>query len=303
MDVYLGENRLCYTCGQSGHMAVSCPSAQREQAVPMLPAPCQGGQSSVAAQSAPLAVQPLQQRPLPLSTQVQFFEQQRPQQFQQARAQQQRHQRGHGQTFMMSLEKAQDFRDVVTGTIFVDSFPAVALFDSGASYSFIYVQFMTHIGVKSKPLPQGLNILTGTGLVEVDGFCAYFVYGCEFPARLVEFPMDNFDVILGMDWLSARHAMIECYEGRVFFRAPGEEEFSFSRGDLEPPVISFIMKAVAASEPVQLPRVVDEFSDVFPNNHPRLPPVRDVEFISHPASELDTDTRWTRQRTWIRHLF
>jgi hypothetical protein len=38
-------------------------------------------------------------------------------------------------------------RDVVTGTVSIDSFDAFILFDSGASFSFVLKAFMDHMGI------------------------------------------------------------------------------------------------------------------------------------------------------------
>ena len=105
----------------------------------------------------------------------------------------------------MGLEEAQDSGDVVAGTLLVASCPAVTLLDRGASYLFISSTFLEHIGVESEPLPWRMHIRTGNGLVEVSRICLcpLVVSGCQFLARLIEFPMKNFDVVLDMDWLSA----------------------------------------------------------------------------------------------------
>jgi len=39
--------------------------------------------------------------------------------------------------------------------------------------------------------------------------------------------MHDFDAILGMDWLSTHHAVVECFEKRVIFHIPGQFEFFF----------------------------------------------------------------------------
>jgi len=39
--------------------------------------------------------------------------------------------------------------------------------------------------------------------------------------------MEDFDIILGMDWLGINHATIRCHEKEVLFHKPGKEEFCF----------------------------------------------------------------------------
>lgn len=117
----------------------------------------------------------------------------------------------------MSLEEALASGDVVAGNISVVSFPAVALFDSGASHSFVSARFATRIGLEFEALLDRMNILTGNGLVGVSRVCLacpIVVCGHLLPASLIEFPMGNFDVVLGMDWLRNSHATIDCRGGR-----------------------------------------------------------------------------------------
>ncbi|MFG1569945.1 retroviral-like aspartic protease family protein, partial [Staphylococcus aureus] len=168
--------------------------------------------------------------------------------------------------------------EVVAGTILVNSFPALVLFDSGASHSFMSARFATRIGLEPESLSVRLNILTGNGLVGVDrvySSCRIVVSGREFSARLIEFLMADYDVVLGMEWLKDQYARIDCHVGRIIFGIPGEEEFSFSRGEVEPsPPVLRMAVAVA----VQFPRVVEEFPDVFPEELPGMPPEREIEF-------------------------
>ncbi|RVW12093.1 Retrovirus-related Pol polyprotein from transposon 17.6 [Vitis vinifera] len=44
---------------------------------------------------------------------------------------------------------------------------------------------------------------------------------------LVLLDLQDFDVILGMDWLASYHASVDCFEKRVTFSIPGQPNFSF----------------------------------------------------------------------------
>ena len=43
-------------------------------------------------------------------------------------------------------------------------------------------------------------------------------------ADLVELPMHDFDVILGMDWLHSCYACLDCHSKVVTFHFPNEEK-------------------------------------------------------------------------------
>ena len=49
-------------------------------------------------------------------------------------------------------------------------------------------------------------------------------------AYLVVLDMDVYDVVLGMDWLSAYHAMVDCYKKRVTVRPPDGPAIMFCGG-------------------------------------------------------------------------
>ena len=52
------------------------------------------------------------------------------------------------------------------------------------------------------------------------------IEGQEFPANLVALDMRDFDVVLGMDWLSCHRATLDCYKKEVKFHRPEELEKS-----------------------------------------------------------------------------
>ena len=49
----------------------------------------------------------------------------------------------------------------------------------------------------------------------------------EFPRDLIELSFKEFDVILGMDWLSRHQVMVDCRMKRVTLRTPNEDEVTF----------------------------------------------------------------------------
>ncbi|KAL0536321.1 hypothetical protein IC582_025265 [Cucumis melo] len=107
----------------------------------------------------------------------------------------------------------------------------------------------------------------------------------------------DFDVILGMDWLSANHANIDCFGKEVVFNPPSGASFKFKGAGMVciPKVIS-AMKAskllsqgtwgiLASVVDIREPEVslssepvVREYPDVFPDELPGLPPPREVDF-------------------------
>ena len=107
----------------------------------------------------------------------------------------------------------------------------------------------------------------------------------------------DFDVILGMDWLSRHHVTVNCYRKEVRFCRPGPIEVVFY--GLRKTLPNSIMTAMKASKMLQksyqgylayaievrdsgsrledIP-VVREFPDVFPEDLPGIPPNRKIDF-------------------------
>ena len=108
---------------------------------------------------------------------------------------------------------------VVRGTILLQSSVARVLFDTGSSISIIAYSLAHNLGLE--PVDSGTFIqfetVTGT-----HAFPKHVCYDCPivindtlFAWDLIVLEMSVFDLILGMDWLSANHAIIECDLRRV----------------------------------------------------------------------------------------
>nr|GEZ29567.1 putative reverse transcriptase domain-containing protein [Tanacetum cinerariifolium] len=78
--------------------------------------------------------------------------------------------------------------------------------------------------------------------------------------------LSNFDVVIGMDWLSKNYAKILCDEKVVHIPIDGET------------LIIRVMEKKSDKKRLEDIPVVKEFLDIFPEDLPGLPPVRQVEF-------------------------
>ena len=56
----------------------------------------------------------------------------------------------------------------------------------------------------------------------------------EFPGDLIELSFREFDVILGIDWLSRHQVVVDCRMKRVILRTPSGEEVTFIDERLNP---------------------------------------------------------------------
>lgn len=100
------------------------------------------------------------------------------------------------------LEGAQEAPDVVLGKSLVNSVPASALFDSGASHSFVFGVFATKNNLEVMHLKHTLLVqLLGVEISSKVGCLGakLLIGGVEFLANLIVLDTQTLDVILGMD--------------------------------------------------------------------------------------------------------
>jgi hypothetical protein len=110
---------------------------------------------------------------------------------------------------------------MVTGTVSVDSFDAHALFDSGASFSFVSENFVLRAGLLEQSMSHPIVDSSAKGSISSCSVCP----GCSvvladevFLANLVMISLESFDVILGMDWLTQYRAVISYFWRQCYCR-------------------------------------------------------------------------------------
>ncbi|KAL0544263.1 hypothetical protein IC582_019376 [Cucumis melo] len=214
-----------------------------------------------------------------------------------------------GRVFATNKTEAERAGTVVTGTLPVLGHYALVLFDSGSSHSFISSAFVLHARLKVEPLHHVLSVSTPSGECmlskEKVKACQIEIAGHVIEVTLLVLDMLDFDVILGMDWLAANHANIDCSRKEVTFNPPSMDSFKFKGGGSRslPQVISAIRASKLLSQgswgilasvvdtrevdvSLSSEPVVRDYPDIFPEELPGLPPHREVEF----AIELDPGT-------------
>ncbi|WVZ97432.1 hypothetical protein U9M48_042972 [Paspalum notatum var. saurae] len=98
------------------------------------------------------------------------------------------------------------------------------------------------------------------------------IRGVDFPASLIVMKAQGVDVILGMNWLQRYNGIISCAERKVTLTMPAGENMEVL---IDPPQAG--VNAIDATALKNI-RVVSEFSDVFPDSLPGMPPECDIEF-------------------------
>ncbi|GKB89741.1 putative reverse transcriptase domain-containing protein [Tanacetum coccineum] len=198
--------------------------------------------------------------------------------------------------------------NVVTGMFLLNNRYASILFDTGADRSFMSTAFSSLIDTVSTTLDHKYDVeLAVCKIIEVNTLirgCTLNFLNHPFNIDLMLVELNSFDVIIGMDWLTKYHVVIVCDEKLV--RVPFGNEILIFHGDgsnnghesrlniiLCTKTQKYLLKgcqvflahitakkAEDKSEEKRLEDVplVRDFPEVFPEDLPGIPPVRQVEF-------------------------
>ncbi|KAD4179813.1 hypothetical protein E3N88_28404 [Mikania micrantha] len=205
-----------------------------------------------------------------------------------------------GRAFQITADEAKDAGDVVTCTFLVNSVPAYVLFDSGASKSFVSTKFTHHTSFVLEKLIATLEIEVADSksflVFDVYRNCKITIDDEDYMIDLIPMLLGEFDVVVGMDWLSSNQANIVCNRKIIQLMSPSGKEVIIHGEKRDGIVICSIIKALkyinrggksylayvvdAEKEVKKLEDIpiVRDFPDVFPDDLPGVPPERDVEF-------------------------
>jgi hypothetical protein len=200
----------------------------------------------------------------------------------------------------LTEEEVRAASDMMTGTLLMNNFNVHVLFDSGATHSFIAKRIVTKLRKGVEIVEKGFIIGTPMGnmivtnIVYVD--VGVSLSGYETEVDLIPLELHDFDIILGMNWLSKYKALIDCYAKTVTFQTLEGERMIFKGERILKPIalisvvtaqkllrkgcmgyLAYILNSNDEGPRLKDIPVVKEFPDVFPEELPGLPPEREVE--------------------------
>ncbi|GKB95983.1 putative reverse transcriptase domain-containing protein [Tanacetum coccineum] len=205
-----------------------------------------------------------------------------------------------GRAYMLRDKNAQQDPNVITGMFLLYQHLVKVLFDYGADRSFISLSLASMLNIPSITIDTLYNIEMADGnLVSTNTVikgCTLTLLNQPFEIDLMPIKLGSFDVVIGMDWLSKYRAKILCDEKVVHIPIDGET--LIIRGDRSKTRLNLIsciktekyisrgcqvfmiqvMEKKADEKRLEDISVVKEFPDVFPEDLPGIPPVRQVEF-------------------------
>ncbi|KAA3477745.1 reverse transcriptase [Gossypium australe] len=157
---------------------------------------------------------------------------------------------------------------VITSTFTLYDTSVIAMIDPGSTHSYICINLVSSntLPVESTEFvikvsnPLGKSVLVD----KVCKNCPLMFRDICFPTDMMLFPFDEFDIILGMDWLTLHDAVVNCKRKTFDLRCPNDEIVQVESNDLNglPAVIS-VLKAKKYMKKGELPG---------------LPPICEVEF-------------------------
>nr|GFB64293.1 putative reverse transcriptase domain-containing protein [Tanacetum cinerariifolium] len=136
-----------------------------------------------------------------------------------------------GRVFAITEGHAANTSGTITGTLFIYGHAVFVLFDTGATHSVISSAFASRITTTPTLLDHVLCISTTMqDSVRINHVYRNLLLQFDDKIRAINaFPLDmcEFDLILGMDWLTEHHSTIDCRSYRVIFGDIHAPEFVY----------------------------------------------------------------------------
>ncbi|KAI3703816.1 hypothetical protein L1987_74011 [Smallanthus sonchifolius] len=206
----------------------------------------------------------------------------------------------NAKALVLNTNEVAKIQDVITGTFLVENIYAKVLFDSGVNQSFIDVKFCKLLNKPLARLEKSYEVETVNGdVVRISSS----LYDCKISLsrhvlsmQLLPITLAGFDIVLGMDRLSANQAQIFCDKKSIEIHVPNGKTITIQGYKSFNPIgiISFLkatkclkkgclayLLSISTKKEAKLLKdvpVVSEYPEVFPEELPGLPPEREVEF-------------------------
>ena len=209
--------------------------------------------------------------------------------------------RAPARAYAMKAVEDTDALDVIAGNFAIFDTIMHALIDPESSHSYICTNIPSLGNLPRSETEYDILVMNPLGhsviVNKVYRDCPIRIREYEFIGDLIELSLREFDVILGMDWLSRHQVIVDCRMKRVTLRTPNEDEVTFigKRSNHLSNVISvatsrtmvrkgceaylaYVIDTVKVRPSVSDIPTVSDFPDVFPEEFLGLPPQREIEF-------------------------
>jgi hypothetical protein len=180
----------------------------------------------------------------------------------------------------ITAEEANEDEHVLVGVVSLNSINTQALFDSSASHSFMSRKFAFEhqFPIGKVPIPFHINAPSATLVThEVVNLAQLEVVGLTFILNFMAIDLKDFDIIIGMNWMTKHDGVTRCNPRSIELKHPSGSRVVLSlRGKSSPQLYTLNAHVKPELEAIL---VVCEFSDVFPEELLGMPPYWEVEFV------------------------
>jgi hypothetical protein len=183
-----------------------------------------------------------------------------------------------GRANYTTVEEIPMGEEVLAGTFFLNECPIIILFNSGASHDFM--SFTCAKKAKLSLVASGAPYMISTPGGRVDANQVAQKVSLElseriFSTNLIILSGQGIDVILGMSWMKLHRAVLDIAGQLVHLDSP-----VYGKVFLHLPVVSRIKASLHHVVELKLEdiHIIQEFSDMFPDDLPGMPPERAIEF-------------------------
>ena len=202
--------------------------------------------------------------------------------------------------YAMKAREDQNAPEVIAGIFSLYNTKMHALIDPGSTHSYVCMEHVFDKVPAMEKLAYDMHVTSPLGHnVSVNNIyrnCPIVIQTKEFLADLITLPFREFDLILGMDWLSKHRAINDCGQKTVVLKCSDQTEVivqgigssvmsnvistmqtrRIMRKGCET-FLALILDSKRGQVDVEKIPVVREFPDVFPEELPGIPHEREVD--------------------------
>ena len=127
------------------------------------------------------------------------------------------------QAYAMKDSEDQDAPEVIAGIFYLYDIEMHVLIDLGSTHSYVCMEHVFDKVPAMEKLAYDMHVTSPLGhIVSVNSIYRNFpivIQVREFLADLITLPFREFDLILGMDWLTKHQAIIDCGQKTIVLRS------------------------------------------------------------------------------------
>jgi hypothetical protein len=202
-----------------------------------------------------------------------------------------------GRVNYTTMEEIPEGDQVLAGMFSLNGYPAIVLFDSGATHYFISKACTQKCQLTIQHINTTYMIRTPRGKIITKQMVMHAPLSLAeriYKPSLIVLEGQGIDVILGIGWMKTHKTLLDTAAWVVHLDSPvhGVATLQLSLPSVAPPSVHH-----TTAQNLEDLHVVCEFPDVFSDNLPDMPPDRDVELTIELQPGMTPISRWPYKMT------